>query len=122
MMEKAQTIAGLLRILAEFSPDILVALASSVAGGLIGGLITVGLRGAMGLTLTAAPTIAVGTNAYALGAGTTAVAMKGGIAIAIDAEAPVAAFGGIAMAISPVVVLGIGVGALIGLKVFLAYK
>ena len=119
-MENAQTIAGLLTILANFPPDILIALASLVAGGLIGGLIAVGLQGAIGLTLTAAPTIAVGTSAYALGAGTTAVATKGGIAINIDAEAPVVAIGGIAMAIPPVVVLGIGVGALIGL--ILAYK
>ena len=117
--DNAQTIRTLLEILAKLPPDILSALASSVAGGLMGGLIAIGLPSITGAT---APAIAVGAHAYALGAGATAVAMEGGIAIAIGSGSSASAVGGVVVAIAPAVALGLGVGALIGLLSFLVYK
>lgn len=123
-MENVREIGSqLLIILTKLPPDILDALASSVAGGLTGGLIAIGLpsiTGALGLTAAAAPAVAVGTGAYALSAGATAIAMEGGIAIAIGAGASASAgVGSVAVTIAPIVALGSGVGALIGLLSFL---
>lgn len=117
-IENAKMIGSLLTILAKLPPDILGALASSLAGGFMGGLIAIGLPSITG----AATATASGAGAYAVGAGATAVALKGGIAIAIGAGASAKAVGGIAVAIAPAVALGLGVGMLIGLLSFVAYK
>ena len=111
-------IGSLLTILAKLPPDILGALASSLAGGFMGGLIAIVLPSITG----AATATASGAGAYAVGAGATAVALKGGIAIAIGAGASAKAVGCIAVAIAPAVALGLGVGMLIGLLSFVAYK
>ena len=117
-IENAKMIGSLLTILAKLPPDILGALASSLAGGFMGGLIAIALPSITG----AATATASGAGAYAIGAGATAVALKGGIAIAIGAGASAKAVGGIAVAIAPAVALGLGVGMLIGLLSFVAYK
>ena len=118
-IENAKMIGSLLTILAKLPPDILGALASSLAGGFMGGLIATALPS---ITGAATATTASGAGAYAIGAGATAVALKGGIAIAIGAGASAKAVGGIAVAIAPAVALGLGVGMLIGLLSFVAYK
>ena len=111
-------VGNLLKILAKLSPDVLGGLASTVAGGLEGGLLAL-----VYTSYTAsAPAVATGAGAYAVGAGATAVTLNGGIAIAIGAGASASAVRGIAVAIAPAVALGIGVGALIGILTYLVSK
>ena len=114
----SEIIANLLSLLAKLPPDILAGLASTVGGAVTGGVATLAVTS---LTATA-PAVAVGGGAYALGAGATAVALKGGIAIDIGSGASAAAIGGVSVAIAPIVAAGLGVGALIGFLSYLVWK
>ena len=108
---EAKIIANLL---AKLPPDILAGLASTAGGAVAGGAVDLMISS---LRVTT-PAVAVGNYkllyAFALGAGATAKALKGGIAIAIGSGASATAIGGISIAIDPIVAAGLGVGALIG--------
>ena len=57
---------------------------------------------------------ATGPGAYALGRGSTAIASKGGMSIAIGAGAYAKAIGGVAIDIGRTEAVGMSVGAVVG--------
>ena len=98
-------------ILIKLSP---YTVASTVAGGVAGGLLAIGVTSR---SSNAQPSRAVSSNggyAYALGDGASATA-KGGLAIAIGTGATASTTGGISINVAPGVAAGMSVGAVIGL-------
>lgn len=114
---RMRAIADLLTILARCSPEFLSGLAATVAGMFGGGATALAITSATATT----GSFASGAGAVALGGGATAVALKGGWALAIGAGASAHAVGGIAVAIAPAVLAGICVGGLIGLLGYLVW-
>lgn len=116
-------IGELLGTLAKHHPDVLAGLASMTAGAAVGGATACGVTSlAAGTATGTSLAVGAGSCAYALGGGATAAALEGGIAVAIGSGASATAVGSIAVAIAPAVLAGMGVGALIGLLVYLVYR
>ena len=107
-MDKSLQIAELL---IKLSPE---AVASTAAGGLGGGLLALGFSSLNASTSA----VSFGAGAFAMGGGSTAITLKGGVAVAIGAGVSATSVGGIAIAIAPFAAIGMGVGALIGLLTY----